>query len=160
PGFGDEKQMSSEDTENAERITGHESEHVTTPPQKRRNVIIWISLTIAVIALVTWGIIRIRDQKTPGQGTQAAANSPGAAQALTVIVTTVISQDLNRQARLPGELQANQDVAIYPKVQSFVEWIGVDRGSVVKAGQLLARMSAPELQSQSSEAGAKAKVAQ
>jgi RND family efflux transporter MFP subunit len=36
-------------------------------------------------------------------------------------------------------------VAIYPRVSGFVEEIAVDRGSVVRHGQLLARLSAPEL---------------
>jgi RND family efflux transporter MFP subunit len=62
--------------------------------------------------------------------------------------------------RLPGELRAFQNVAIYPKVQSFVESINVDRGSVVRRGQLLVRMSAPELASRTSEAEARARAAQ
>ena len=44
---------------------------------------------------------------------------------------------------------------LYPKVQGFIEWIGVDRGSTVKAGQLLVRLSAPEIGSQRNEAEAK-----
>jgi len=76
------------------------------------------------------------------------------------MVTTVVSQQLNRQTPLPGELQAYQDVAIYPKVQGFVEWIEVDRGSVAKNGQLLARLIAPELAAQSREAAAKAQAVQ
>ena len=58
-----------------------------------------------------------------------------------VTVTAVLSRELNRQLRLPGELQAYQDVMLYPKVQGFIEWIGVDRGSVVQTGQLLVRLS-------------------
>jgi RND family efflux transporter MFP subunit len=77
-----------------------------------------------------------------------------------VAVASVLSQDLNLQLRLPGELQAYQDVALYPKLQGFVDWIGVDRGSVVKDGQLLVRMSAPEIAAQRSEAGAKTRVAE
>lgn len=82
------------------------------------------------------------------------ASSPAAAMP-TVTVTPVLSQELNRQLRLPGELQPYQDVMLYPKVQGFIEWIGVDRGSAVKAGQLLVRLSAPEIGSQRNEAEAK-----
>ena len=77
-----------------------------------------------------------------------------------VTVSTVISQELSRQIRLPGELQAYQEVMLYPRVQGFVEWIGVDRGSTVRAGQLLVRLSAPEFGSQRSEAEARVGGAQ
>ena len=78
-----------------------------------------------------------------------------APQTPTVNVVTVESHELNRQLRLPGELLPFEDVAIYAKVQSFVEQITVDRGSVVKRGQLLARLRAPELDAQRSEAEAR-----
>jgi membrane fusion protein, multidrug efflux system len=90
-----------------------------------------------------------------------AQTSPSpAAQTPTVSVTTAQSLELNRQIRLPGELQAWQDTAIYAKVQGFVEEINVDRGSVVKRGQLLARLRAPELDTQLGEAEAKVRAAQ
>jgi membrane fusion protein, multidrug efflux system len=66
----------------------------------------------------------------------------------TVVVTKVTSQLLERNENLPGDLLAYRDVAIYPKVSGFVQWIGVDRGSYVKAGQTLIRLSAPELAAQ------------
>jgi RND family efflux transporter MFP subunit len=77
-----------------------------------------------------------------------------------VTTTTVQSLELNRSLRLPGELQAFQDVALYAKVQGFVESISVDRGSLVRQGQLLASLRAPELDAQRSEAEAKARAAQ
>lgn len=126
---------------------------VDTKPWKR----IWlvIAAAILVVPLVVWSVLRSGTQKA-----QSQANATSAAQAPTVLVTTVVSQDLSRQIRLPGELQAYQDVVIYPKVQGFVEWIGVDRGSIVKAGQLMARLSAPEIAAQRNEAGAKVRSAQ
>jgi RND family efflux transporter MFP subunit len=57
-------------------------------------------------------------------------------------------------------LQPFQDVAIYAKVPGFVESINVDRGSVVRSGQLLARLRAPELDAQRSEAEARSRAAQ
>lgn len=87
----------------------------------------------------------------------ASTSSPAP---VVVAVTSVKWQELNRQLRLPGDLQAYQDVMLYPKVQGFIEWIGVDRGSVVKSGQLLVRLSAPEIASQRSEAEAKVGTAQ
>lgn len=73
-------------------------------------------------------------------------------------VTKVVKQTLSRVDQLPGEIQAYQDVAIYPKVPGFIDWIGVDRGSTVKKGQVMVRLIAPELLAQSNEAIAKAKA--
>jgi membrane fusion protein (multidrug efflux system) len=66
----------------------------------------------------------------------------------TVVVTTVKSQLLERNDNLPGDLLAYRDVAIYPKISGFVQWIGVDRGASVKAGQTLIRLTAPEISAQ------------
>ena len=67
----------------------------------------------------------------------------------------VRSHPLSVTTALPGELQPYESVAIYPKVTGFVQWIGVDRGSKVHQGQLLARLVAPELTSQRTEADAR-----
>src|SRR2546422_6534061 len=91
---------------------------------------------------------------------QAQTSSSLAPQTPTVNVTTVQSLELDRQIRLPGELQAWQDTAIYAKVQGFVEEINVDRGSAVKRGQLLARLRAPELDTQRGEAEARVRAAE
>ncbi|MCW3118338.1 MAG: efflux transporter, family, subunit [Chitinophagaceae bacterium] len=55
---------------------------------------------------------------------------------------------LSSSLKLPGELIAFQQVDIYAKVNSFVKKLNVDVGSEVKAGQLLATMEAPEINSQ------------
>jgi RND family efflux transporter MFP subunit len=62
---------------------------------------------------------------------------------------------LHLTASLPGELTPYEAVAIYPRVTGFVEQIPVDRGSVVRKGALLARLSAPELAAQRAEAESK-----
>jgi membrane fusion protein (multidrug efflux system) len=71
-----------------------------------------------------------------------------------VDVVQVVSQKLEATDRLPAELAPWEQVAIYPKVQGFVEEIPVDRGSVVRRGQLLVRLSAPELGAQTAQARA------
>lgn len=73
----------------------------------------------------------------------------------TVEVVQVTSSKLDTTARLPGELAPYEMVALYPRVNGFVEEISVDRGSAVHRGQLLARLSAPELASQRAEAESK-----
>lgn len=73
----------------------------------------------------------------------------------SVDTVRVVSQKLHMTVLLPGELQPYEEVRIFPKVTGFVQWIGVDRGSRVKKGQLLATLVAPEMVAQKAEAQAK-----
>jgi RND family efflux transporter MFP subunit len=61
---------------------------------------------------------------------------------------------------LPGELEAYEVVTVFPKVTAFVESISVDRGSQVRAGQLMARLVAPEVTAQRAEAQSKLQAAE
>lgn len=78
----------------------------------------------------------------------------------TVDVVKVASHKLSISMRLPGELQPYEVVAVYPKVTAFVDSISVDRGSIVKSGQLMARLVAPELAAQRAEAQSKLQSAE
>ena len=71
-----------------------------------------------------------------------------------VEVVQVVSAKLSTNETLPAELAPWEAVAVYPKVRGFVEDIPVDRGSVVKRGDLLVRLSAPELLADTAQAEA------
>lgn len=88
-----------------------------------------------------------------GRASAAVASTP--ATPIAVDTVPVVSRRLDMNVELPGELQPYEEVRIFPKVSGFVKWIGVDRGSVVKKGQLLAVLVAPEIVAQKSEAQAK-----
>ena len=75
-----------------------------------------------------------------------------------VEVVHVIAKPVERQVRLPGEFQPYLAVAIHAKVSGFVRRTNVDRGSVVKQGQILAALEAPEMQAQIVEAESKAQA--
>src|SRR5258707_6339595 len=72
-----------------------------------------------------------------------------------VDVVIVVSRSAERKVQLPGEFIPFQTVTIHAKVTGFVDRVEVDRGSVVKKGQLLATLDAPELRAQRAEAEAK-----
>jgi len=110
---------------------------------------------VLIIATATFACSTATRQQPAKSGA-----SPGPAQTPTINVIEVVSQELNRQLRLPGELLPFQDVAIYAKVPGFVETIKVDRGTVVRSGQLLAQLRAPELDTQRGEAEARSRAAQ
>jgi RND family efflux transporter MFP subunit len=86
--------------------------------------------------------------KTPAPAADAAQSAPAG----VIDAAKVVSQPLSSTLALPGELQPFQSVAVYPKVTGFVKTISVDRGSRVSAGDVIARLEAPELVSQHAEA--------
>lgn len=63
-------------------------------------------------------------------------------------VALVSKGKLSSTIKIPGELQAYQQVDLYAKVNSYVKQLYADVGSQVKQGQLLATMEAPEINSQ------------
>ena len=77
---------------------------------------------------------------------------------MPVEVVRVVSKAVERQVKLPGEFRPYLGVPIFAKVSGFVEKIKVDRGSVVKEGDLLATLVAPEMKAQVVEAQAKAQA--
>jgi len=98
------------------------------------------------------------------KGPESKPGNDESASYQSVKIVPVISNTLFREDRLPAEIEAYQDVLIYPKIPGFVKWIGVDRGSVVKKDQLMVEMYAPEYIAKRNEglaevAAAKAAVA-
>jgi len=89
-----------------------------------------------------------------------AAPQTSAALPPSVEVVRVISKKLAIAVRLPGELQAYESVAVFPKVTAYVDSISVDRGSRVKTGHLMARLVAPEVAAQRAEAQSKLQAAE
>jgi membrane fusion protein, multidrug efflux system len=90
--------------------------------------------------------------------TVAIATAATADQSLQAV--RVVFRQANRMIDLPGEFIPYLSVPIHAKIAGFVEKVEVDRGSLVKEGQLLATMVAPELNAQRAEAKAKISVAQ
>jgi membrane fusion protein (multidrug efflux system) len=75
-------------------------------------------------------------------------------------IVKVISRNAERKIQLPGEFQPYQQVAIFAKLSGFVDRVNVDVGSMVKHGDLLATLVAPELNAQRLEATAKVRAAE
>lgn len=99
-----------------------------------------MSLLIAALAAVAvlWGAPKDR---------QAAA--------VSAEVVEVVAKPLAGTTALPGELRAFREVDVYARVSGFVESVEVDRGSHVRQGDLLATVSAPELEAKLAEAQAR-----
>ena len=77
-----------------------------------------------------------------------------------VDLTPVVAKLVSRTVDLPGEFQPFLSVSLHAKVPGYVEKVLVDRGSVVKQGQLLAELSAPEMAAHIAEAESKVQAAE
>jgi RND family efflux transporter MFP subunit len=108
---------------------------------------------VVLLAGLAWLLGGCSPSEPPASGGAGAGKSEGSPALETVVVQ---AQMLSTTVPLSGELTPYESVALFPRVQGFVEQIAVDRGSRVKAGQFLARLSAPELLSQRAEAASKA----
>ena len=69
-------------------------------------------------------------------------------------------REISCTVQLPGVMQPFEFVQIYPKVSGFVKTVPVDRGSVVKKGQVLLTLEAPEIQERVAQAKLKFTQAQ
>jgi membrane fusion protein, multidrug efflux system len=113
-----------------------------------------------LLLAAAWTVIVAGCSQTPpengGSSTAAAAsNAP-----TTVNTVLVVLKKLQTTIALPAQLTPYEQVDIYPKVTGFVQTVTVDRGSHVQRGQILVRLTAPELVSQRSQAEAAVLAAQ
>jgi RND family efflux transporter MFP subunit len=113
-------------------------------------------LASPLLILAALGCNTSPSNKTPDQkAVPASANAPTA-----VSTVLVVSRKLHTMANLPAQLIPYESVDIYPKITGFVQTVTVDRGSRVRHGQLLVRLTAPELGSQKAQAEAAVRAAQ
>jgi membrane fusion protein, multidrug efflux system len=93
-------------------------------------------------------------------GGNSAAATPSPSAPAPVSTVAVVSRKLQTTISLPAQLIPYESVDIYPKVTGFVQTVTVDRGSRVRQGQVLVRLTAPELNSQRAQADAAVRTAQ
>lgn len=70
----------------------------------------------------------------------------------------VVSKTLERKSKLPGEFLPYQTVDLHARVTGYVESVAVDRGSVVKTGDVLVTLSAPEMSAHVAESEARVQI--
>lgn len=134
-----------------------ESSHIQHPQGSHQPFFTLKNMIFIVVILAVAGAIFFfmwQHHNRPLVQTEGNSDAP-----ISVAVVPVTSKTLFREDQLPGEIDAYQDVLIYPKVPGFIKWIGVDRGSVVKAGQMMVRMYAPEYLARRTEAQAQVSAA-
>lgn len=82
------------------------------------------------------------------------------AMAQTSDLAQVISKPVSRTVELPGEIRPYLVVSLHARVPGFVEQVRVDRGSIVKQGDLLVTLTAPEMDAQIAESESRSQAAE
>jgi len=77
-----------------------------------------------------------------------------------VSLAPVVSKPVSRTVELPAEFLPFQSVSLHARVPGYVDRVLVDRGSVVKQGDLLVELSAPEMAAQVAEAESKVQASE
>ena len=77
-----------------------------------------------------------------------------------VQVVKVQRRDISRTLTLPANISPWYQATLYGKVSGYVKWIDVDKGDLVKKGQLLAVTEAPEIEDQYKQAQADYEIKQ
>jgi RND family efflux transporter MFP subunit len=75
-------------------------------------------------------------------------------------LAVVVSKPVSRTVELPGEFLPFLTVSLHARVAGYVERVLVDRGSIVKQGDVLVELSAPEMAARIAEAQSKAQAAE
>ncbi|HEY2064817.1 MAG TPA: efflux RND transporter periplasmic adaptor subunit [Gemmatimonadaceae bacterium] len=105
--------------------------------------LVWIGVSIAavlVLLLVITAVPRVVVHR------ELLAEAAGQDSAPVVQVTVVRRAAAASELSLPGTIQALHDGAIYARVAGYVRRFYADIGSVVRSGQVLAEIDAPELE--------------
>jgi len=90
--------------------------------------------------------------------TDAATAAAAAPKAFKTVTLETMSATLNND--YPASIQGQQNIEIRPRVEGYIEKIFVDEGAVVKAGQPLFKISAPQYEQEVRTATASIKSAQ
>jgi RND family efflux transporter MFP subunit len=102
-----------------------------------------IALLPAAFTLLLAGCSGSRNVQAKNPG-----DSDGSSQAVTVGVVKIGRKPMGRTLTLSSELVPFQEIDVFAKESGFVKELKVDYGSRVQAGQVLATLEIPELQSQ------------
>jgi membrane fusion protein, multidrug efflux system len=110
------------------------------PAETRRVLTI---ATIAGVSLIGLLLISFLPRRAVSRELENAANQPDAPP--IVQVATVTRAESGGDLTLPGTIQPLHESAIYARVSGYVKNWHADIGSVVRAGDVLAEIDAPEL---------------
>ncbi len=95
-----------------------------------------------------------------GQDDKAAQAAAAANQVKAFKVLEIQPKDATLNTDFPASIQGQQNIEIRPRVDGYIDKIYVDEGAVVKAGQLLFKINAPQFEQEVRTASASIKSAE
>jgi RND family efflux transporter MFP subunit len=118
-------------------------------------VVAWIGFTI-VMLIAALAVVTVRGEAVRSQTDLLEQQ---AAQGHPVLVTKLVGRPETRAISLPGEIHGYYETPIYPKIAGYVKTMLVDKGSRVRAGQLVATIESPETDQETRNAKATYEIA-
>jgi HlyD family secretion protein len=106
----------------------------------------WLAVGISISAIAAF--LLIRELATGGSAQQAHATEVATSDAVSVEVISPRPGGIDRLCQQPGSVEPFEAAALYAKVSGFLVEQNVDIGYAVSVGDVLARISAPELDKQ------------
>ncbi len=85
--------------------------------------------------------------RAPEVGTANASEAPTAAPVASVVTVAPRRESIRKVTREPGQIEAFEVTALAARVAGYVQSLAVDTGDPVRAGQVIATLSVPELES-------------
>ncbi|HEX2521156.1 MAG TPA: efflux RND transporter periplasmic adaptor subunit [Terriglobia bacterium] len=96
-------------------------------------------IIVALLPLLYWGCSKSQEQAV-------RAADAGRPEPLPVRTASIIERRVERTVEVVGTLKADQEVVVSSELRGTIEELPVDLGSVVRQGQVLARLSSREFQ--------------
>ena len=97
-----------------------------------------------MLVVTVWVTCVLLSAAAPANTPPAPTSGPGAP--LAVTVGKPERHELRRTVEQPGHIEAFAETPLMAKIPGFVKAVHVDIGERVKAGQILAELSVPELE--------------
>jgi RND family efflux transporter MFP subunit len=116
---------------------------------------LWLGLVVVVL-VATFGVVMVRGEAIRNQREVLTRQ---ASRGMPVLVTQLIRLPETREIQLPGEIHGYYETPIYAKIDGYIKTMLVDKGSRVRAGQLVAIIESPETDQQTRNAKATYEIA-
>jgi RND family efflux transporter MFP subunit len=117
------------------------------PPPRRSGVFLYFLGVVAVAATVVLAGVVVMGRRA-AVAAEATGRQHAAVEGVAVLVATATLLPPGRTVSLPGEVKPWRQATLYGKVSGYVQRMLVDKGDVVKQGQLLATLESPETDQQ------------
>lgn len=117
-----------------------------TSPQPGRLKALLIAASGLFVLAAAFVFFQSQHETGPAPGALTPEESAQAPAAHLVQVMKPQRRDVARTLTLPANISPWYRATLYAKVSGYLKWIGFDKGDLVKKGQLLAVIDAPEVQ--------------